>query len=190
MSVSNLLNSNTKIETWSHVYCNVIDAKNGAVETATLGVPPNHYQMPTSIGSVDGRILTVNPVSTNVAAFSDNIIGCLAFGGVANANPRYLVYNGAGNNTAVATENALAQGFAPTKCKVVAITYTSLNGDHNTTQFDINVNGVNNQVIFTSNPMVPGTPYPLASGQFASVSWKGVGTQPNDTVISLWLAKA
>lgn len=199
MSIANFLRPATLDEDWSKVYfkevtADVINAATIIVDdltvsnlivddleakTVTIGVSPTQYTLPTVRATTDKRVLFGD--ADGKCEFEE--LGRFSFnhGGSLNANPRFLIVNGVPNNAAAATDGTLSQSRVPFTSRIAYFSMVSTDGD-NTSQFNLYKNAVLfKQFSFTSGIFVPPTDYTFAAGDRYSISWAGVGTQPNDT---------
>lgn len=186
MSLSNILNTQTKNENWSALNCYSLNAgtltiDNMEVKELTVGTSPNQYTLPTNQIDVNGVPVMGN---AGVMSFKQLKRMNLVWGGVANANPRFLVSCAPGNTGASATRSHLTDVRFPLTVILTRLTITTLNGN-NTSQWNIYNNGsIVHTFTFDANGTygVP-TTITFVAGEQMSISWTGGGTQPNDSQI-------
>lgn len=187
MSLSNILQSTTQNEHWSKIYVREANMTTGNILNLNAGGGGTKYLFPTAIGTAT-QVLQVNPSVANQLQFTDQINGCLSFGGAASVNPRFLKLNGEAAAALPGAADYQTNGRCPVDAKIGYITYTSQNGN-NTTGWRITINGVANNITFPSNSFVPASPLLVGAGQDINISWQGVGTQPDGTTIQLWFSR-
>lgn len=190
MSLSNLLPSETKDEAWSKLYANELNAQGLTSSLAELGISPNTYTMPAPLVSIDPRSVLIN-VDGSSTEFRLLRRVDVSFGGIANANPRYLAYNGTTDAVAGGIINYLTDFRAPFTMRLLQLSIVSANNDTTTSWNIHNNNGIVHTFTFPANGVynVPGGLLWVA-GERLTIGWLGVGTQPNNTTITCFFEQS
>lgn len=189
MSISNLLTSEVKNQEWSHIYANQVETTGLISNVVLLGNNPNQYTLPVPENPIDiGNTMIVT--SPGVLEFRDLRRMTMNFGATANGNPTWFIAGGQAFQARSATQQPGTNWKLPTTCLISHITITS-NGSATNTQYNIYNNaGITHTFTFPANGVYD-VPVNLiyVVGETMSISWLGVGTQPNETLITVFMTE-
>lgn len=191
MSIANFLRSSTQDENWSKVYFNEVNADvlnidtlnvdNLIAKTALLGTSPNQYFMPGPVAPPDvGQVPVLTAV--NALTFTTLRRSTVQFGGSMDASPRFLIVSGSPGIAASTSADINSQFKAPYLMRLTHLTYVTQSGNTTSSWNIYNGAGIVHTFTFPANGVYPlPTSLTWAAGETMSISWLGVGTQPDST---------
>lgn len=191
MSLSNLLPAETKNEEWSKLYANEINTNLLTSANVEFGVAPNSYLMPAPLTPIDQRSVLIN-IDGSQVQFRILRRVTFSYGANANANPSWLAANGTTEAAAGGGFSQYVQLRAPFDMRLRNLSMVSNNGNA-TTEWEIyQTNVLALTFTFGANGTyaVPGNGLLCAGGERLSIAWRGTGTQPNNTTITMFFEEA
>lgn len=201
MSNATFLKPTTKNEDWSKVYCKEVNAGTLNIDnmivtgltatnivtttlrsqTNTFGISPNQYSMPAPLVTIDpGQVVAAT--TANAANFVTLRRLSIQFGGSMDANPRFMVFGGSPGLAAPAVFDINSQFKAPYTVRLTHLTYVTQSGNTTSSWNIYNGAGIVHTFTFPANGVyaLP-TSLTWVAGETMSISWLGVGTQPDST---------